>query len=127
MPLVFLSWQDKLLHECRIFIANLDAQAKILRCDPGGRGKERNTDVSRAVVKLSIQTDRIITIALRMVAGAPDSEIIRRNTAFWCHEAVGHYRFENVFLSMKHDLVHITLALDKDPCQCECNEIARQS
>jgi hypothetical protein len=29
-----------------------------------------------------------------------------------------------VFLSVEHDLVHITLALNKGPCQCKCNDIA---
>ncbi|CDM36690.1 hypothetical protein PROQFM164_S05g000523 [Penicillium roqueforti FM164] len=120
------SWQDKLLHECRIFIANLDAQAHILRCDPDSRGKERIGDVSQAVVDLSIRTDRIIDIAFGMIARAPDSEIIRRNTAFWCREDDGNYKFENVFLTMEHDLVHMTLALNRDPCQCKCNDIARR-
>ncbi|KAJ6189332.1 hypothetical protein N7519_004240 [Penicillium mononematosum] len=124
MPQVFSSWQDKLLHECRIFKAGLDIQANILRCDPDGRGKDRHADVSRAVAKLSARTDRIIDIALGVLVKAPDSEIIRRNTAFWNREDDGHYKFENVFLSMEHDLVHITLALKKGPCQCECNNIA---
>ncbi|CAG8904843.1 unnamed protein product [Penicillium egyptiacum] len=124
MPQVFSSWQDKLLHECLIFKDNLDVQANILRCDPDGRGKERNMDVSRAVAKLSAQTDRIIDIALCMVARAPNSEIIRRNTAFWSREDDGHYKFENVFLVIEHDLVHMTLALNKHPCQYKCNDIA---
>ncbi|KAJ5478156.1 hypothetical protein N7530_003665 [Penicillium desertorum] len=82
MPQVFSSWEDKLLHECRIFVAGLDIQANILRCDPDGRGKERQADVSRAVAKLSARSDRIIDIALGVLVKAPDSEIIRRNTAF---------------------------------------------
>ncbi|KAJ5504311.1 hypothetical protein N7463_007185 [Penicillium fimorum] len=123
MPRVFSSWQDKLQHECRSFRDNLDAQAHILRRDPDGRGAERHIDVSRAVVKLSAQADRIIDIALRMAAEAPDSDIIRRNTAFWCREENGRYTFENVFFGMEHDLVHVVLALKKDPCQCKCNDM----
>ncbi|OQE43155.1 hypothetical protein PENCOP_c003G04272 [Penicillium coprophilum] len=124
MPQVFSSWQDKLQHECGKFRDNLDAQAHILQHDPDKRGKERHADVSRVVVKLSAQADRIIDIALRMVAKAPDSELIRRNTSFWCREANGRYKFENVFVGMEHDLVHLVLDLKKDPCQCKCNYMA---
>ncbi|KAJ5205944.1 hypothetical protein N7491_003432 [Penicillium cf. griseofulvum] len=124
MPQVFKSWQGKLQHECRKFRDNLDTQAHILQHDPDSRGKERHADVSRAVVKLSARADRIIDIALRMVAEAPDSEIIRRNTTFWCREVNGHYKIENVFVGMEHDLVHIVLALKKDPCQCKLDDMA---
>ncbi|KAJ5202679.1 hypothetical protein N7449_004758 [Penicillium cf. viridicatum] len=124
MPPVFSSWQDKLRHECHIFKANLDTQADILRSDPDGRGKKRIRDVSRAAGELSIQADQIMNIALSMVAEAFDSEIIRRNTTFWRRGHDGHYKFENVFLGMQHDLVHIILALNKDPCQCKCDDIA---
>ncbi|KGO78371.1 hypothetical protein PITC_068340 [Penicillium italicum] len=124
MPPAFPTLQDKLLHECRIFKTNLDAQVHILRCDPGGRGKKRIKDVSRAVAKLSVQTDLIINIALDVVAEAHDSEFIRRNTAFWSREPDGHFKFENVFLGMEHDLVRIILALNKGPCECNCADIA---
>ncbi|EKV04692.1 hypothetical protein PDIG_87770 [Penicillium digitatum PHI26] len=124
MPSVFPYLQDKLLDECRIFKTNLDVQVHILQCDPDDRGKKRIKDVSRAVVELSVQTDRIINIALDMVAGAPDSEIIRRNTAFWSRGLDGHYKFEDVFLAIEHDLVNIMLALKNGPCDCYCADIA---
>ncbi|KAJ5374992.1 hypothetical protein N7517_006998 [Penicillium concentricum] len=123
MPPVWSSWQEKLQHECSSFRYNLDAQAHILQHDPDRRGKERHTDISRAVVKLTGQADGIIDIALRTVTEAPDSDIIRRNTTFWCREEDGRYKFENVFLGMEHDLINIVLALKKDPCQCECNRM----
>ncbi|CAI7645394.1 unnamed protein product [Penicillium glandicola] len=98
------SWQNKLQEECHVFKTNLDAQAHILRYDPDSRGRERLMDVSREVVKLSGQADGIIDIALCMVTDAPDSELIRRNTTFWCREDDGRYKFENVFLAMEHEL-----------------------
>lgn len=125
MPPVLSSWQDDLLHECRIFKANLDTQANILRCDPDGRGKERIGDVIRAVWKIAIQTDQIINIALSMVAEASDSEIIRRNTTFWHRGRDGDYKFENVFLGMKLNMSILLWTLKKDPCQCRCDYFAR--
>ncbi|KAF7527807.1 hypothetical protein PCG10_002279 [Penicillium crustosum] len=133
MSPVLGSWQDYLLHECRIFKNNLDTQANILRCDPDGRGKERIQDVIRAVWEITIRADLIISIALGMITEASDSEIIRRNTAFWRRGRDGHYKFENVFLRVKLDISSVLWTLNKDPCQrrCDCfagglERIARQ-
>ena len=124
MPHVLPSWQDYLLHECRIFKANLDTQASILRCDPDSRGKERIRDVIRAVWEIAIRADLIINIALSMVVEASDSEIIRRNTSFWRRGRDSHYRFENVFLGVKLDICPVLWTLNKDPCQCRCDYFA---
>ncbi|KAJ9484253.1 hypothetical protein VN97_g9124 [Penicillium thymicola] len=91
----------------------MDTQSNILRCDPDGRGKERIRDVILAVGKLDIQADRIISIALSMLAEASDSEIIRRNTAFWHRARNGYHRFENVFFWHEARDESVTMAKKK--------------
>lgn len=112
---VLPSLQDKLLHECRIFKANMDTQSNILLCDPDGRGTERIGDVILAVAELDIQADRIISIALGMLAEASDSEIMRRNTSFWLRAHNGYHKFENVFYGMKREMSQLLWILKQRP------------
>lgn len=124
MPPVFPPLQDKFLHECRTFKTDLDAQVHIIRCDPDGGGEKRISEVARAVGNLSNRMSQIICIAIDMVDRAPDSEILRRNTAFWSLGPDGHFKFADVFIRMERDLIHIMLVLIRSPSERNCTGIA---
>lgn len=119
MSPVFLSWHDHLLHECRTFKANLYSQAQTLKYE---RGSVRNGDVSRAIVRLSLQTDRIIDIGLGMIAGAPDNKVTRRYPSYWRCDS-GTSKFEKVFRRLERDLDQLALALKKDPSPAKCDDL----
>ncbi|KAJ5779379.1 hypothetical protein N7457_007099 [Penicillium paradoxum] len=122
MSPILLSPYDQLLHECHTFKANLESQAHALRYD---RGLERNGDVFRAVVRLSLQTDRILELGLRMIADTPDNNITRRYPSYWSREG-DTSKFETVFHRLERDLDQMALALNSDPSQETCQEIAER-
>jgi hypothetical protein len=121
---IILSWQDSLLHECTTFKANLESQSLILRNRPTHRNTERNSDASRAVVALSLHTDRIVETGLKMICTEPGSVLIRRDPSYWHREGDGRSRFESVFMGMERELDQMALALKRHPGQQECREIS---
>ena len=55
------------------FKADVEAQAHILRCDLNELGSEGIGDVAREMIRLFLQTGRIVDVGLQLVVGAPNS------------------------------------------------------
>ncbi|KAJ5138729.1 uncharacterized protein N7515_003577 [Penicillium bovifimosum] len=123
MPAI-LSWQDNLLQECTTFKHNLQSQSSILRHRPAHRHTERNSDASRAVIALSLHTDRIVEIGLSMISNEPGSALISRDPSYWHREGERRSTFESVFMNMERELDQMALSLKRHLRQQECREIS---